>query len=132
MEPERPRWVDKPEFDWTPETPLRLEPSAARENPADPGLESRIADARFSGPWPEPWAAASRPEPANDALPAKPAFAIHYESYWVWVTSGANHAVRSTSNWSASCDSWLERRTLRIASSLRRMGETSTGTRISA
>ena len=75
MEPERPRWVDKPEFDWTPETPLRLEPSAARENPADPGLESRIADARFSGPWPEPWAAASRPEPANDALPAKPAFA---------------------------------------------------------
>jgi hypothetical protein len=51
MEPKRPRWVDKPEFDWTPETPLRFEPSAASESDL------------------EPWVAAPRLEPANDPLP---------------------------------------------------------------
>jgi hypothetical protein len=82
MEPKRPRWVDRPELDWTPEPPLRLGPSASSENPADPGPEPVIIDARFSGPWPEPWAAAPRLESANDPLPdpanhnrARPAFA---------------------------------------------------------
>ena len=74
MEPKHPRWVDKPEFEWTPETPLRFEPSASGENPAD----SVIIDAQA----PEPWARPSTLDPANDPLPhpanhnsARPAFA---------------------------------------------------------
>ena len=44
------------------------------------------------------------------------------------MTIGANHAVRSISRSSARCASSLDRRTLKIASSLRRIGETSNGT----
>jgi hypothetical protein len=29
MEQKRPRWVDRPEFDWTPQPPLQIEPSAS-------------------------------------------------------------------------------------------------------
>ena len=82
MEQKRPRWVDKPELDWTPETPLRLEPLAARENPVDPGLEPLIVDPPFSGPWSDPWVAATRPKPANDPLPARPAFGRD----WPWAS----------------------------------------------
>ncbi len=68
MEPNRPRWVDKPEFNWAPETPLHFEPPASGEIPAEPGAEPVIADPRF----PEPQTAAE-PAPANDPLPANPA-----------------------------------------------------------
>src|SRR5665213_2041208 len=78
MEPKHPRWVDKPEFEWTPETPLPFEPAAPAEIPTDPNPEPVIMDVRF----PEPWAAASRLETANDPLPqpanhnpARPGFA---------------------------------------------------------
>lgn len=56
MEQKRPRWVDKPEFDWTPQPPLRIEPPG--NNAPDP----IIIDARFADP-------ATDFIPANDAQP---------------------------------------------------------------
>ena len=60
MEPKKPRWVDKPELDWTPETPLRFGPETsalphaiawpgapkqkpANQNTAQPGFVPRLA-----------------------------------------------------------------------------------------
>jgi hypothetical protein len=57
MEQKRPRWVDKPEFDWTPQPPLDCEPpQGANES----GYEPIIIDARFAEPVPDL-------TPANDA-----------------------------------------------------------------
>lgn len=56
MEQKRPRWVDKPEFDWTPQPPLRIEPPG--NNAPDP----IVIDARFADP-------ATDFIPANDAQP---------------------------------------------------------------
>jgi len=60
MEQKRPRWVDKPEFDWTPQPPLRLEPSIQDANTTEP----IVIDARFAEPQPAPDFI-----PANDARP---------------------------------------------------------------
>jgi hypothetical protein len=65
MEKKRPRWVDKPEFAWTPETPLHFEPTASTKVPAEPDTAPAIVDARF----PESATAPRETRPANDPLP---------------------------------------------------------------
>ncbi|MBN9546065.1 MAG: DUF4153 domain-containing protein [Alphaproteobacteria bacterium] len=58
MEQKRPRWVDKPEFDWTPQPPLRIDPTPSPWDANQPV----IVGARFAEPAPDF-------VPANDAFP---------------------------------------------------------------
>ncbi|MEP6830087.1 MAG: hypothetical protein ABI963_07085 [Rhizomicrobium sp.] len=78
MEQKRPRWVDKPEFDWTPQPPLNLEPSIEGANETAP--ESVIIDARSTGLHVEPDFV-----PANDALPRISALLDHVRRFAVLV-----------------------------------------------
>lgn len=65
MEKKRPRWVDKPEFAWTPDSPLHFEPTASTDISAAPDTAPAIVDARL----PEPAAPPPETRPANDPLP---------------------------------------------------------------
>ena len=59
MEQRRPRWVDKPEFDWTPQPPLRMEPPGSPWDRHKP----RVTGAHFDRPAPGF-------TPANDTVPS--------------------------------------------------------------
>jgi len=65
MEHKRPRWVDRPEFDWTPQPPLELPPPISLQAAQDIGCEPVIIDARLAEPPPDLI-------PANDTLPRSP------------------------------------------------------------
>jgi hypothetical protein len=70
MEQKRPRWVDKPEFDWTPQPPLHIEPP--EQGAQEAGPEPVIIDARFTKPQAVPDLV-----PANDAALAIPSLLDH-------------------------------------------------------
>ena len=57
MGTKRPRWVDKPEFAWTPQPPLRLGPDTSIELPTGPQSNLIIGDTPLPQP-PASWPAA--------------------------------------------------------------------------
>ena len=59
-------WIKSPAFQWTPETPLRLEPQFAAERAAMPAAEAEISEPRFE--------AAPRPAPIQEEPVAKPRY----------------------------------------------------------
>jgi hypothetical protein len=63
-----PRWVDKPEFAWTPDRPLHFEPAAPIEAAVEPDAAPAIVDGRFpEAPPPETWPTNDPPPPAANS-----------------------------------------------------------------
>lgn len=114
MKKKRPRWVNKPEFAWTPDAPLHFEPAASRQIPAEPDAGPAIVDARF----PEPVTPPPETRPASDPLPPATERPIHalVPRLGVGLAQGlilsALFAIRDFSLWPASAAGLLAGLTL--------------------